>query len=170
MRYSILKEDTDRDRLGRQHRLKTCPDVSVGLSVRGDARRCRGVGDRASSVSRQIAQLEAQLAIQLVERGRRGVRATEAGKLLLQHLRNQMDELETVLSEFDALRGLRRGQVVIAIGDGFEDCNYRPSGLFCDLCRLGADRRSDPESAGIDLSRCKKLQARGTIAKSASAQ
>jgi len=77
------------------------------------------LGIEPSSVSRQIAQLEAQLAIQLVERGRRGVRATEAGKLLLQYLHNQMVELETVMSEFDALRGLRRGQIDIAIGDGF---------------------------------------------------
>lgn len=77
------------------------------------------LGIEASSVSRQIAQLEAQVAIQLVERGRRGVRPTEAGKLLLQFLHSQKIELETVMSEFDALRGLRRGQIDIALGDGF---------------------------------------------------
>lgn len=77
------------------------------------------LGIEPSSVSRQIAQLEAQVAIQLVERGRRGVRATEAGKLLLHYLHTQKVELETVMSEFDALRGLRRGQIDIALGDGF---------------------------------------------------
>ena len=77
------------------------------------------LGIELSSVSRQIAQLEAQVAIQLAERGRRGVRATEAGKLLLQFLHNQNLELETVMSEFDALRGPRRGHIDIALGDGF---------------------------------------------------
>jgi DNA-binding transcriptional LysR family regulator len=77
------------------------------------------LGIEPSSVSRQIAQLEATLAIALLERGRRGVQATEAGKLLLQYLHNQKIELETVMSEFDALRGLRRGQIDIALGDGF---------------------------------------------------
>jgi DNA-binding transcriptional LysR family regulator len=92
------------------------------------------LGMEPSSVSRQISQLEAQLAIQLVERGRKGVRATEAGKLLLQYLHNQHVEFEAVASEFDALRGLRRGQIDIALGDGFiSDFVANALGDFCKI-------------------------------------
>lgn len=72
-----------------------------------------------SSVSRQLSALERQLGTILLERGRRGVRPTEAGQRLLEHLRHQQSELEALQADFDALAGMRRGEVVIAIGDGF---------------------------------------------------
>lgn len=72
-----------------------------------------------SSVSRQITALEEQLGLQLLERGRRGVVVTEAGQLLLEHLRRQRADNEALQSDFDALRGMQRGEIVIAIGDGF---------------------------------------------------
>lgn len=72
-----------------------------------------------SSVSRQIAALEEQLGLTLLERGRKGAMPTEAGRLLIDHLRKQRADNEALLSDFDALRNMQRGEVIIAIGDGF---------------------------------------------------
>jgi len=83
----------------------------------------RGASERLeiepSSVSRQIKNLEESLAIELIERSRNGVQPTVAGKILLRYLRHQSSELEAILSEFDALRGMRKGEIVVALGDGF---------------------------------------------------
>ena len=72
-----------------------------------------------STISRRLTSLEEELSIQLLERRKKGVTPTEAGALLLRHLRAQMAELEALTAEFDALRGMRRGTVSLAVGDGF---------------------------------------------------
>jgi len=77
------------------------------------------LGVEPSTVSRAITGLEHQLATTLIERGRRGVQLTEAGALLQDLLRRQAGELETLQSQFDALKGMARGTVVLAVGEGF---------------------------------------------------
>lgn len=85
-------------------------------SIRATAER---LGAEPSTISRQLKALEASLNIVLVERGRKGVRPTEAGRALYNYLKQQQSDQETLLSEFDALTGMRRGEIIIAIGDGF---------------------------------------------------
>lgn len=89
--------------------------ISAG-SIRAAA---ESLGLEPSSVSRQIAQLEAALAIALIERSRRGVKPTEAGQLLLDYAKRQSGEFEALRSDFDALRGMRRGTLSLAVGEGF---------------------------------------------------
>jgi DNA-binding transcriptional LysR family regulator len=72
-----------------------------------------------STVSRNITALETNLAMSLVERGRLGVRATQAGDLLIAYLSQQGAALDLLQSEFDALVGMKRGNVSIAVGEGF---------------------------------------------------
>ncbi len=72
-----------------------------------------------SAVTRQIALLEEELAIPLIERHTRGVTPTEAGKLLLDYFREQRSHQTDLLSELEELRGLHRGTVRIALGEGF---------------------------------------------------
>lgn len=72
-----------------------------------------------STISRRLTALEAELGIQLLERRKKGVKPTEAGELLLGHLRGQAAEFEALTAEFDALRGMRRGSVSLAVGEGF---------------------------------------------------
>lgn len=72
-----------------------------------------------STISRRLTALEAELGIQLLERRKKGVKPTEAGELLLHHLRGQEAEFEALTAEFDALRGMRRGSVSLAVGEGF---------------------------------------------------
>ncbi len=85
-------------------------------TVRGAA---EGLAVEPSTVSRAIAGLERQLATTLIERGRRGVQPTEAGTLLRDLLRRQAGELEALQSQFDDLKGMARGTVVLAVGEGF---------------------------------------------------
>lgn len=87
-----------------------------------------------SAVSRQVALLEEELAIPLIERHTRGIKPTEAGKLLLQYFREQHSHKTDVLSELQELRGLRKGTVRIALGEGFvSDLMAGP------LVKFGAD-------------------------------
>ncbi len=72
-----------------------------------------------STISRNIAALEKVLATTLIERGRLGVRATEAGTLLVAFLSQQQGALDLLQSEFDALANMKRGKVSIAVGEGF---------------------------------------------------
>src|SRR3954464_2506574 len=62
------------------------------------------------AVSRQIALLERQVGLQLDERPRRGVRATEAGRLLVEHADVVVRQLARAEEELAELRGLRRGR------------------------------------------------------------
>jgi DNA-binding transcriptional LysR family regulator len=77
------------------------------------------LGLEPSTISRNISALEKMLATTLVERGRLGVRATEAGELLIAFLSKQESALDLLRSEFDALAGMKRGKVSIAVGEGF---------------------------------------------------
>ncbi|EZP75615.1 MULTISPECIES: LysR family transcriptional regulator [Sphingomonadaceae] len=83
----------------------------------------RAAGDRLnvapSSISRQIAQLESQYGLALIEKGRRGVRLTHAGEIVIAHYRNQLADREALRAKLEELRSVRTGQVTAAIGDGF---------------------------------------------------
>lgn len=85
-------------------------------TIRGAAEK---LGVEPSTISRQIGQLEDELMIKLVERSRIGIQLTDAGQLLIEYLTKQYGELEVLRSEFDALQGMQRGQISIAVGEGF---------------------------------------------------
>ncbi|MEH6457994.1 MAG: LysR family transcriptional regulator [Cocleimonas sp.] len=89
--------------------------IKVG-TIRGAAEL---LGVEPSTVSRQISALEKQLGTTLIERGRKGVRLTEAGDLLAAYLRRQNGELESLQSEFSALQQLQRGTISLSVGEGF---------------------------------------------------
>ena len=72
-----------------------------------------------SALSRQIRLLEQELACTLIERSRRGVKATDAGELLLRYHRETLARQHDCVAELNALRGLQRGHVQLAVGEGF---------------------------------------------------
>jgi len=87
-----------------------------------------------STISRNITALERALAASLVERGRSGVRATQAGQLLVAFLSRQDEALDLLRSEFDALANMKRGKVAIAVGEGFVgDLFDNALAAFCAL-------------------------------------
>lgn len=85
-----------------------------------------------SAVSRQITLLEQELAVALIERHKRGVYPTEAGKLLLEYYREQQANQSDVLTKLQELRGLKRGTIKVTMGEGFvSDMTGGPIKQFC---------------------------------------
>ncbi|MFK0377616.1 LysR substrate-binding domain-containing protein [Pandoraea sp. NPDC090278] len=85
-----------------------------------------------SAVSRQIALLEAELALPLIERHKRGVHLTQASRLLMEYYREQRAHQEDLLAKLQEVRGLRRGHIRLAVGEGFvSDLMGTPLQFFC---------------------------------------
>lgn len=72
-----------------------------------------------SSISRQIALLEKEVAVALIERHSRGVRASEAGKLLLDYYRRQRSDQADLFAKLQEMHNLQRGHIDLVLGEGF---------------------------------------------------
>ena len=66
------------------------------------------------SVSHQLAKLEAEVGVPLLQRMGRGIRLTDAGRLLVQRAESILAQVESVHAEMDELAGLRTGRVRLA--------------------------------------------------------
>ncbi len=98
------------------HRLRYLYEAIRLGSVRAAA---DAMGVNPSVVSRQISQLEKDLDLRLIERLGRGVRATEAGALLVDRFRRWSAEREDTLAKLREIQGLQRGHLDIILGEGF---------------------------------------------------
>ena len=67
-----------------------------------------------SAISQQIASLEAETGVTLLERHPRGVRPTAAGKRLVEHTEGILAQLQAAEAELAAIAGLRGGQLRMA--------------------------------------------------------
>ena len=67
-----------------------------------------------SALNRRLLAIEDELGVAIFERLAVGVRLNTAGEILLEHIRNQMSDLERVKSQIADLSGQRRGHVSIA--------------------------------------------------------
>ncbi len=67
-----------------------------------------------SAVSQQIAALEAETGVTLLERHPRGVRPTAAGKRLVEYTEGILAQLQSAEAELAAIAGLRGGQLRMA--------------------------------------------------------
>lgn len=85
-------------------------------SVRNAAEK---LGIVPSAVSRQIALLEEELGLSLLERHRSGVEPTPAGVLILDYYRQQQSHQHDMLAKLESLRGLFSGTVSVVSGEGF---------------------------------------------------
>jgi DNA-binding transcriptional LysR family regulator len=88
------------------------------------------------AVSKQIAELEAELGVRLLDRLPRGCRLTEAGAVLAGHARRWLAVEEEAERAIGEIRGLRRGR--LAIGASLTIAGY----LLPDI--LAAFRREHP--------------------------
>ncbi|WP_102225816.1 LysR family transcriptional regulator [Acidimangrovimonas sediminis] len=77
------------------------------------------LGVAPSVVSRQVAEIEARLGMKLFERSVRGVALTEAGVLVLEHLRRVTEEYGVLHEQLSGLRGIQQRHVRIHCGEGF---------------------------------------------------
>lgn len=86
-----------------------------------------------SAVSRQIALLEEELGVPLVERHKKGVKPTEAGALLIEYFCQQRSHQADLVSKLQELRGLRRGKISVVMGEGFASTMVAgPIKQFCE--------------------------------------
>jgi DNA-binding transcriptional LysR family regulator len=67
-----------------------------------------------SAVSQQIAALEREAGTRLVERNARGVRLTDAGRVLVEHAEAILARLADAEAELEAIAGLRGGRLRLA--------------------------------------------------------
>lgn len=93
-------------------------EAVVRGTIRAAAER---LGIAPSAVSRQISLLEDELGTTLIERHRNGVVPTEAGRLMIDYIRQHAAHRYDTLAKIDALRGLQRGSVSIVCGEGFAE-------------------------------------------------
>jgi LysR family hydrogen peroxide-inducible transcriptional activator len=68
-----------------------------------------------SNVSDQVRQLEAELGVTLLARGRGGATATESGRVVLARARRIRRELDLLREELAALQGLRVGNATFGV-------------------------------------------------------
>jgi len=72
----------------------------------------------SSAIDRQILQMEGRLGVKLFERTSQGLRLTAAGELMLDAVRRWRREMDTLRTHIEDLRGLRRGEVSVAVVEG----------------------------------------------------
>lgn len=72
-----------------------------------------------SAISRQIVGLEDRLGILLMERTKRGIRFTEAGRLVARHARRRFELDDSFAAELEVVRGGISGRVAVICGEGF---------------------------------------------------
>ncbi|MBV7257490.1 LysR family transcriptional regulator [Pacificimonas sp. WHA3] len=97
-------------------RLRYLYEVSLCGSMRAASEK---MNVAPSSVSRQIAILEDELDAPVLERGRGKAKLTDAGAMAVEYYREDRARKETLASHLDEIRGLQRGCVRLAIGEGF---------------------------------------------------
>src|SRR5919112_2497010 len=92
-------------------RLRVLREVAAGgsFSAAADA-----LAYTQSAVSQQIAALEREAGIRLVDRNARGVRLTDAGRALVDHADAILARLADAEAELEAIAGLRGGRLRLA--------------------------------------------------------
>lgn len=78
-----------------------------------------------SAIDRQILRMEERLGVPLFNRLPHGLQLTAAGELMVGMIRRWRRELRTVEAQIDELRGLRRGEVAIALAEGSDEFTIR---------------------------------------------
>ncbi|MCZ7854964.1 LysR family transcriptional regulator [Agrobacterium salinitolerans] len=83
-----------------------------------EARSMRGAAEdlhiAQSALSRQIGNLEKELGVSLLVRLPRGVKPTEAGKMLARRARSALDQLARARDDITSLSGLTTGKVAVS--------------------------------------------------------
>jgi DNA-binding transcriptional LysR family regulator len=115
----------------------------------------------SSSIDRQILKIEEEIGVPLFERQVQGLRLTSAGELVLHSLRKWQNEMQSLQSRIEDLKGLRRGKVVLATIEGAAsefiaraamDFNESYPGVTFELFVYGAHRVTEAVLAGeVDL-------------------
>lgn len=91
----------------------------------------------SSAVNRQLIALEDELGVQLFERLPRRLLLTAAGEVVIEHVRETLKAQARTRAKLDALKGLMRGTIEIALTPGLAD------GAIPDIISTFLDERPD---------------------------
>lgn len=100
-------------------------------SIREAARRLHVA---SSAVNRQLLQLEESIGSPLFDRMPGGLRLTAAGEIFSRHVITVLQDEHRMVSELDALKGIRRGELTIAAVEGL-NADLLPSVLETMMTR-----------------------------------
>lgn len=82
------------------------------------------IGVAVSSISRQIARLEAIYGLPLIEHGRRNIRLTEAGQAAVDYYKEVLSSHDNFVENLRNLREMKGGKISISLGEGFIDSPF----------------------------------------------
>jgi len=134
-----------------QHRLLMYLDqVARAGSIRKAAARLH---ISASAINRQILALEDELGTPLFQRLPRKMVLTAAGEVLIHHVRQTFKELEWAQVKIEELKGLRRGEVTVAM----------MSGLAANLIRFFRRLKGGGEEVGVRVFRRNFIERRAVF-------
>lgn len=89
------------------------------VARRGSIRRAsEHLNVAASAIDRQILKMEERLGVPLFDRRPHGLKLTAAGEVLINVVRRWRRELRGAEAQIDEMRGLRRGEVLLALAEG----------------------------------------------------
>ncbi|GGF50429.1 LysR family transcriptional regulator [Aliidongia dinghuensis] len=71
--------------------------LAVTASAMSLTRAAEMLGLNASTISRRITRVEDELGVTLFERGRSGLRLTEAGRMMMIHVQRSLDDIEALI-------------------------------------------------------------------------
>lgn len=103
-----MGEETAPDRTFDVHALALVRAIADQGSITAAA---KALGMSQPAVSQQLRRVERRIGLPLVERVGRGVRLTEAGRIMSRHAPAVTTALDAAAEELDDLRGLRTGRV-----------------------------------------------------------
>ena len=103
-----------------------------------------------SALNRRLLSIEEELGVPLFERLPEGVRPSTAGEIFLQHVREQISEMDRVQSRIADLSGMRLGRVSIAV-------SHEASGPF--LSDQVATYRANFPAVTFDVRLCSRQKA-----------
>ena len=63
-----------------------------------------------SGISHNIASLESELGIKLLNRGRNGISLTDSGERIINNMRNILSEAESIKQEAASILGIQNGK------------------------------------------------------------
>lgn len=66
-----------------------------------------------SGISHNIASLESELGIKLLNRGRNGISLTDSGERIINNMRNILSEAESIKQEAASILGIQNGKINI---------------------------------------------------------
>ncbi len=132
-------------------RMRVLREVAAQGSFSGAA---EALSFTQSAISQHVAALEREAGTQLVERGRKGVRLTDAGRVLVGHADAILARIECAEDDLAALAGLRGGRLrLISFQSGGATLAPRAVAAFhqrhpqVELSMLEAE----PDEAGVHL-------------------